>query len=234
MQKILKVALLLILTLAFLENIGYAQTKKKKPQYQRESERKLRRSRDSVLQSLNKADTSVNSLLQRLEKYTTTFNQLNNTLAEGLDTIDIGQQLPTVARRLDKIQVQTNTQKSSTLRYLFVLRDNLDHIQGSLDDWQSSLDDIYTKLIQNQHDLILFTKDTLLKAAPADSALKRSFFLQRRKVGRLWHKTDSINRNDLIKVNLLQDKVAVAYTKILDESDQIDAKIRRFATIAQS
>jgi len=231
MQKTFKLSLLILIGVLLFAHNGFAQAKKKEKN-QRESERKLRRSRDSVLQTLSKTDTSVNSLLQRVEKYTTTFNQINNTLSEGLDTLDIGQSLPGVAKRLNKIQAQANTKKSSTLRYLFVLRDNLDHIQDKLDDWQSSLDDIYTKLIQNQHDIIRFSNDSLLKAAPADSSLKKSLYDHRKKVWALWHKVDSINRSDLLKVNLLQDKVAVAYTKILDETDQIDSKIKRFANVA--
>ena len=32
----------------------------------------------------------------------------------------------------------------------------------------------------------------------------------------------------MLKVNLLQDKIALAYTRILDETDQIDSKIKGF------
>ena len=61
-------------------------------------------SRDSLLQSFNKSDTSINSLLQRIEQYTTTFNQINNNLSEGLDTADISQELPPLLRRINKIR----------------------------------------------------------------------------------------------------------------------------------
>jgi potassium efflux system protein len=234
MQRILKYFLLIVTVISTFSQGSIAQERKKKPRYSRDSERKSRRSRDSVLQALNKSDTSINNLTQKIEQYTTTFNQINNSLAEGLDTTEIGQRLPGMVKRLDKIHAQANTKKSSTLRYLFVLRDNLDHIQNDFDGWQSDLDDISTKLIQNQHDLARFTSDSLLKKAPADSVLKKNFFIQRRKLSKLWHRTDSINRSGLLKVNLLQDKVAVAYTGILDENDQIDSKIKRFVDVAVS
>jgi potassium efflux system protein len=235
MKRIFKLtALLIIFSIAFFSVNGFSQTKKRKPRSERESERRLKRSRDSILQTFSKTDTSVNSVLQRIEQYTTTFNQVNNNLSEGLDTTDISEHLPGIVKRLGKIQVQTNTKKPSTLRYLFVLRDNLDHIKDELDDWQASLVDIDSTLIQNQHDIVRFTCDSLLKTAPADSLLKSTFFLQRKKVWLLWHKTDALNRNDLLKLNLLQDKVAVAYTKILDETDQIDSKIKKFADVALS
>ncbi|HEY4194698.1 MAG TPA: hypothetical protein VGM63_04130, partial [Mucilaginibacter sp.] len=234
MNKIAKAIVLTILVLITVgAHDGFGQTKRKKPKTLRESARKTMRARDSVFQAISKNDTSINSLLQRVEKYTTTFNQINNSLAEGLDTTDVSQQLPVVVRRIGKIQTLANTKKSSTLRYLFVLRDNLDHLQDQMDGWQSDLDDVNTKLIQNQHDILQFTKDSLLKIVPTDSALKATYLTQRRAVKILWRKTDSVNRSNLFKVNLMQNKVTTAYSTILDESDQIDAKIRRFAERAE-
>lgn len=230
MYKLLKIAALFLLVLiTFSAPDSFAQTKKKKPRTLREAERKSAHTRDSLLQTISKTDTSINSLIQRVGQYINTFNQINNDLANGLDTVDEGQQLPRVTKRLIKIQELANTKKSSTLRYLFVLRDNLDHIQGNLDNWKDDLDDVTAKLIQNQHDIIKCSKDSLLNVVPQDSALRVSFFTQLSVLRDLWHKTDEANRTDLMKVNLIQNKLSVAYTNILDQSDQIDAKIRRFA-----
>ena len=185
-------------------------------------------SRDSLFRLINKSDTSINGLLQRVEQYTTTFNQIRNNLSDGLDTSDIGIQLPPLVKRLSRIDSLINTHKSSTLRYLFVLRDILDRSQGQLEGWQSDLEDINTSLIQNQNDLIKLTKDSLLKTSPNDSSLKSTFFNQRKVLFILWRNADAINRNDLSKINLLQDKVSIAYTDVLDGSDHIDSKIRTF------
>lgn len=224
--------LLAFLLIIFAVNTTFSQdkAKRKRPEAsKRESERHKMHMRDSVLQSFNKSDTSINSLLQKIEQYTATFNQIYNNLSEGIDTADITAGMPPVLRRINRIDSLTNTHKSSTLRYLFVLRDNLDHIQGVLEGWQGDLEDISTKLIQNQNELIKFTKDTSLNIVPGDSAVRVAFFAQRRTVKRLYRRTDSLNRADLLQLNLLQDKIAVAYTKTLDESDHIDLKIRRFA-----
>lgn len=219
---------IILLTFCFLQ-IGLAQEKLTGPRALREKQRKAMHSRDSLLRVINKSDTSVSTLLHKVEQYTTTFNQISNNLNEGLDTADVGQQLPSVTRRLSKIDTLINTQKSSTLRYLFVLRDILDRTQSELKGWQSDLDDINALLLQNQNDLIKFTKDSLVKAKPTDSLLKNTFFVQRKAVWILWRNTDANNRADLSKVNFLQDKVAIAYTNVLDESDRIDSKIRKFA-----
>lgn len=233
MCKALKIVTIGLLVLfAFSANEGFAQAQKKKPKSLREHERKFNRSRDSLLRSFSKNDTSISTLLRSLGQYTNTFNQINNSLAEGLDTTDVSQKLPRVAKRLNRVRTLANTKKSSTLRYLFVLRDNLDHIQEQLDGWQDDLDDVNTKLVQNQHDILRFANDSLLRTIPEDSLLRRTYFSHLREVRRLWRKTDSTNRGDLFKVNLLQDKVATAYTNILDETDQIDSKIKRFANRA--
>ena len=203
--------------------------KKKKPKVLRESARKSMRSRDSVFLQLSRSDTSGATLLQHLQQYTTTFNQINNALSEGLDTLDESQQLPSVIKRLGRIKVLANTRKSSTLRYLFVLRDNLDHLQDMMDAWQNDLDDVNSKLIQFQHDILGFQQDSLLRSLPSDSVIRNAFIEKRAEVFKLWKKTDSANRKNLFKVNLIQNKISTAYTVMLDESDQIDSKIKRFA-----
>ena len=162
MRKSSRLATLgLLLLIFFSVSSSFAQTpvKKKKPKTLRENERKSMHSRDSLFQALNKSDTSINSLVQKLSQYTNTFNQINNGLAEGLDTGDVGDEMPAVVKRIAKIRVLANTRKSSTLRYLFVLRDNLDHLQDQLEGWQGDLDDVNTKLVQNQHDILRFKSD---------------------------------------------------------------------------
>jgi small-conductance mechanosensitive channel len=230
MQKMLKLAVLSLLILFFIPyQNSFAQEKKKVPRTARERERKSMRSRDSVFEALSKSDTSISSLLQHVEQYTTSFNQINNSLAEGLDTTEVSEKLPLLVRRIAKIKSLANTKKSSTLRYLFVLRDNLDHAQDMLDGWQSDLDNVNTKLVQNQHDILQFPNDPLLKTVPSDSTLRKTFFDQKKVVSVLWKKTDSTNRKNLFKVNLLQNRVATAYATVLDASDLIDSKIKKFA-----
>ncbi|MGZ3812284.1 MAG: hypothetical protein ACXVJN_11100 [Mucilaginibacter sp.] len=235
MHRILKaIALTLLVLTVFSAHESFAQAKKKKPKNLRESARKSMHSRDSLFQAISKNDTSISSLLQRVQQYTTTFNQINNSLAEGLDTVEVHEELPAVVKRIGKIQTLANTRKSSTLRYLFVLRDNLDRAQDQLEGWQSDLDDVNTKLVQNQHDILKFTNDPLLNIVPTDSLLRVTFATQKAEVKALWRKTDSINRRNLFKVNLLQNSVTTAYANILDATDQIDSKIKRFAVRAES
>lgn len=229
------VLILFTATLSLSVPDSYAQSQNKKEVTKKRAQTRLAmRKRDSSLRSLNKSDTSISSLLQRIEQYTTTFNQIKNSLSKGLDTLEISYRLPAVSRRIDRIGNIAETNKSGTLRYLFVLRDNLDRAQDDLEGWQSDLQDINTKLTQNEQDLLKFPKDTLLKSNPSDSLLRNAFFTHRRYIANLWRGLDSVNRRNLVKINFLQDKVSVAYTKALDETDQIDSKIKDFAMKAIS
>ena len=203
--------------------------KKKKPKSSRENARKTMHTRDSVFLALSRSDTSGATLLQHLQQYTTTYNQINNTLAEGLDTTDESQQLPTVIKRIGRIKTLANTRKSSTLRYLFVLRDNLDHLQDLLTGWQTNLDSVNAKLIANQKEVLRFQSDSLLKNLPGDSTIRAAFLEKKTEVLKLWKKTDSANRKNLFRVYLIQSKISTAFTAMIDETDQIDSKIKRFA-----
>lgn len=234
MRKIIKLTPLIIILLAVLSlQNGLAQDRtKKQSASKRETEKHRMRVRDSVVRAFNRADTSINGLLQRVEHYTTIFNQIRNNLSEGLDTVDASAGFPLILKRLNKIDSLINTRKASTLRYLFVLRDNLDHMQDNLSGWQNDLEVISAKLISNQNELIKFTKDTSLNIVPYDSVIRSAFFEQRHVTRRLFNSTDSLNRANLLKLNLLQDKITVAFTRTLDASDQIDLKIRQFAARA--
>ncbi|WP_214070304.1 mechanosensitive ion channel domain-containing protein [Mucilaginibacter sp. dw_454] len=226
MQKILRP----ILFIAVLLSVFCVDANAQKLKSASARQRKAMRARDSVLRVFNGADTSVSTLLQHLETYNSSFVQIRNDFADGLDTTDVATRVPSILRRLNKIKDQANTHKASTLRYLFVLRNNLDHIQSSLDDWQGDLDAINDKLVQNQKDLIKFHTDSvLIKTIPSDSILRARFFERRREVILLWISIDSANRRNLFKINILQNKVAIANANALDETDQIDDKVKRFA-----
>jgi potassium efflux system protein len=230
MRNFLKLTLLLLLSVSVPQSNLFAQKSIAEARAANKKQRQEIAKRDSILRAFNKTDTSLNNLLQRLEQYTVTFNEINTDLSNALDTAEINQKLPSTIKRINKIKYQAEAHKSSTLRYLFVLRNNLDQLQDRLKDWQYDLDRIDDRLVQNQTELIKFTKDSIiLKTIPTDSVLRALFFEQRKNAILLWLKTDSANRRNLFKVNFLQNRVAIAYSNILNETDRIDNKVDRFA-----
>lgn len=228
MLNLRKLAIVTLLLAASTTAI-FAQTKhSKRPRSKRDSLKQAMLLRDSLMHNFKRSDTSINSLLQRVEYYTTAFNEISNTLTQPLDTVQISQQLPQVEKRISLIRGLADTHESSTLRYLYVLRDFLTHNEDNLDDWQDDLNTLNSKMIQTQQELYKFKTDSAMNIIPVDSALQKIFFAQRQVVEAKWHKLDSASRKTLLKVGIMQDRVAAAYINILDEEDQINAKIKNF------
>lgn len=235
MQKLHKVTACCLLFIMLFSCAGVlAQTKKKKSRSVRDSLRAAILSRDSMMRSLKRSDTSVNNLLQKVEYYTSSFNQIKTNLAKQLDTVDISTQLPRYEKRIGLIKSLIDNDKSSTLRYLYAIRDILTRSDDQLDLWQEELADINSKLIQNQTDLNAISQDSVLKILPADSSLATTFLIQKIAIDSKYHRLDTVNKKLMVKIGLLQNRTSSVYISILDLKDQIDLKIRDFSIRALS
>ncbi|MEO3404842.1 mechanosensitive ion channel domain-containing protein [Mucilaginibacter sp. CAU 1740] len=235
MNKIFRVAAFSVLFFSMLLSIdSSAQTKKKKTHSVRDSLRAAILARDSVMRSLKRSDTSVNNLLQKVEYYTSAFNQIKANLSKKLDTVDISTKLPQYEKRITLIKSLIDNDKSSTLRYLYTIRDILTRSDDQLDIWQEQLADINTKLVQNQNDLDAISKDSVLKILPADSSLATTYLIQKIAIDSKYHRLDTTNKKVTVKVGLLQNRVSAVYISVLDMKDQIDSKIRDFSERAIS
>lgn len=235
MHKLSKVTafILLFITLFSCADV-LAQTKKKKQRSVRDSLRAAILSRDSLMRSLKKSDTSVNNLLQKVEYYTSSFNQIKTNLSKELDTIEISRKLPSFERRIGLIKSLIDNDKSSTLRYLYAIRDVLTRSDDQLDLWQDQLADINTKLVQNQTDLNAISKDSVLKILPSDSSLATTYLIQKIAIDSKYHRLDTVNKKLMVKIGLLQNRASAVYIGVLDLKDQIDLKIRNFSIRALS
>ncbi|QQL51115.1 mechanosensitive ion channel family protein [Mucilaginibacter ginkgonis] len=225
------ILLLFLLTCCF--NSSYAQER----HYKRSVSDSLRASvvkRDSLIRSLKKSDTSLNSLLQKVEYYSNSFNQISVSIKQGFDTVQISRQLPRYEKRIGDIKVLVDKDKSNTLRYLYAIRDILTHVEDQLDDWQDQLAKYNSKLVQMRNDLSEIKRDTVFKVVPIDTSLQRSTDAPIKAILSKHRKLDSLSKSALLKVGLLQNRVADIYISILDEKDQINAKIRDFSVRAFS
>lgn len=235
MYRTFKVTALLLLIIAILyPQQGAAQIKKRKYHSKRDSLRATILSRDSVMQTFKKADTSINALLKKIEDYTSSYNDIRSNIMGGVDTTEISRQLPSFEKRTVTIKSLIDNDQSSTLRYLYAIRDFLTHSDDQLDIWQSQLKNINDKLLQNENELQLVYKDSLLRSGPGDTTLSRSFVLQRDTLLKKWRRLDAVNKRLFLKVGNLQNRVTAVYITILDESDEIDLKIKTFSTRAFS
>lgn len=226
-------AWLLVVLMISAAQDTFAQ-KKRRSVSVRDSLRRTILKRDSLMRTFKKSDTSINSLLQKVEYYNTNFNQIKTNLARGIDTADISEQLPRFERRIVLIKTMIDNDRSSTLRYLYAIRDFLTHSDDQLDEWQDKLTEINSKLTQSENELQQMQKDSMLKVIPADSSLRATFLTQKMAVLKKWRQLDAQNKKLLLKVGLLQNRVAAVYIAILDEKDQIDIKIHDFGIRALS
>jgi potassium efflux system protein len=106
---------------------------KRKPQSVRDSLRHAILRRDSLMRTFKKSDTSINNLLQKVEYYTSSFNQIKTSLSRNIDTVDISQKLPSFESRISLIKKLIDDDRSSTLRYLYAIRDILTRSDDQLD-----------------------------------------------------------------------------------------------------
>lgn len=181
------------------------------------------------MRTFKRSDTSINNLLQKVEYYTSSFNQIKTSLARGVDTAEISSRLPSFEKRVGLIKTLIDNDRSSTLRYLYAIRDILTRSDDQLDIWQERLAATGAKLQQNQSELALMDKDTTLKIVPADSSLRTSFLVQKIAMESKHKRLDAANKKLLLKIGLLQNRVASVYISLIDLKDQIDLKIREFS-----
>lgn len=233
MNKVFKIVPLLLFVLTLFVTDGFAQSKRK-PQSVRDSLRHAILRRDSMMRTFKKSDTSINNLLQKVEYYTSSFNQIKTSLSRNIDTVDISQKLPSFESRISLIKKLIDDDRSSTLRYLYAIRDILTRSDDQLDLWQDKLADINTKLVQNQNELASMDKDSSLKIIPSDSSLRNTYFAQKIALENKHYRLDTTNKKLLLKVGLLQNRISSVYISLLDLKDQIDIKIRAFSIQALS
>ncbi|MEB0261402.1 MULTISPECIES: mechanosensitive ion channel domain-containing protein [unclassified Mucilaginibacter] len=233
MNKVFKISsVLLLLFTLFMANAS-AQGHRK-PQTVRDSLRRAILRRDSMMRTFKKSDTSINNLLQKVEYYTASFNSIKTSLSRNIDTVEVSQKLPAFEKRIGLIKNLIDDDQSSTLRYLYAIRDILTRSDDQLDLWQDKLADINTKLVQNQNELASMDKDSTLKIVPADSSLLTSFLIQKIAIESKHKRLDTTNKKLLLKVGLLQNRISSVYISLLDLKDQIDIKIREFSIQALS
>jgi potassium efflux system protein len=231
MHKVFKITLPLLFILTLFTANSFAQTKK---QSVRDSLRRSILRRDSMMRSLKKSDTSINNLLQKIEYYTSSFNQIKQSLSRNIDTLEISAKLPAFEKRVTLIKTLIDNDRSSTLRYLYAIRDILTRSDDQLDLWQEQLSAINSKLIQNQNELSSMAKDSVLKIVPSDSSLRTTYLVQKIAIDSKYRGLDQTNKKLILKISLLQNRTAGIYISLIDLRDQIDLKIHNFSIQALS
>lgn len=184
---------------------------------------------DSILHKAKKSDTSINNLLDKIEYYTASYNQLNRALSKNIDTADISSRLPQLERGIKIIkETLTDNDNSSTLRYLYAVRDILTHIEDRLDDWQEKLSESNTQLVKLQAGITKFREDPALNYIPSESKLRNQYIAQLSILNAKFAKLESISRNRFLRIGLLQNRIVQNYVIITDYKNQISLVLNKF------
>jgi len=220
--------ILLFLTAAV--NNCYAQHKKAKVHRSlRDSLRRAVLKRDSLLRTFKHSDNSLNELLQKIEYYNSSYNQDFSDFSQGFDTLEESQKLPPMEKRMKVMANLIQKDNSSSLGYLFTIRDIMGHFKDDLDNWQSDLADDNTKLDKIFRDGDEFKADTSMHTIPADSTLRVQYLSQIAGIQSQWAGLNKGVQKSLIKIGLLQNRVTALDLLMLDINDRIDLKIHDFA-----
>lgn len=230
MRNMLKLSYCFLISLFLLSGITNCYGQHSKPVHRslRDSLRRAVLQRDSLMRTYKHSDNSLNAFLQKIEYYNSLYNQDYSTYSLGFDTAEINQKLPSMERRMGIMGRLIANDRSSTLGYLFTIRDMVSHFADDLQAWQKELSNDDEKLDKIQSNIIEFKKDTTLHVLPTDTSLRSKYLSQISVIQQKWARLDTGVRKSLIRIGLLQNRVTAQDLLLLDINDQIDLKIHDF------
>ncbi|WP_109696201.1 mechanosensitive ion channel family protein [Chitinophaga deserti] len=172
------------------------------------------------------SDTVVTDAVQRVENITKMLNRVNNTLRRGFDTLEISSELPE-SERLVKIlhnSILTNP-RLLNIRSLYALQVILLEMEQEHNRWQQSLSSYSRAVTDMSTEINNILHDTVLERLPKDPSLQSLYVNQLSQLNRKWLQADTANRNSLLRLGLLQNRVAMNYIAITDMLDEVDFKL---------
>lgn len=231
MQKLFKFSLCFLPSLLLITALTNCYAQNEKPKIHRSVRDSLRHAvlkRDSMMRTFRHTDNSINSLIQKIEYYNSLYNQNYSQFSQGFDTIEVSEKLPSLERRMVSMGNLINNDHSSSLSYLFTIRDLVSHFKDDLDTWQEELSVDNTKLDKIHRNAGEFKSDTALHTVPADSVLRIKYLSQVIGLQQKWNTLDTSIQKGIIKVGLLQNRVTAQDLLLLDINERIDLKIHNF------
>jgi len=205
-----------------------AQSEQDSALTQADSLRVARAAVDSVRKA-RMADTSVASLISRVEEVTIIVNEANGILRRGFDTARILNDLPEIEGQVEVIREEMSGETGRlSLRNLHLNKVTLVQMERQLKQWQGDLFAYTNKLVGINERLNVHLMDSTLRKIPNDSTLRRIYFSQLTALGRKWKAADSANKLSLVKIGLLQNRVANRYLQVTDMISDLDFRIRQF------
>lgn len=174
-------------------------------------------------------DTAVSSLLIKLELLDQTLNKANSLLKRGFDTSSINEELP-YYEDLAKLVFDnlTNDHNRYNLRNLYATRVLLVQMRRKVKAWQTDLIRYSKVVASTSMEIRNMAQDSVLKSMPSDSTLLNLYFHQISEVAKKWSKADTMQRQAIKKIGILQNRVARLYFEINDLTDEVAYRISSY------
>lgn len=172
------------------------------------------------------SDTIVTDVVERVENITKMLNRVNNTLRRGFDTTEIAAELPN-SERLVKILHSNVLQDNRTMniRSLNALQVILIEMEQLHSRWQKSLFAYSRTITDMSTEINNILHDSILSRLPEDPSLQVLYVNQVAQLNKKWLQADTANRNSLLRIGILQNRVAMNYIAITDMMDEVDFRL---------
>lgn len=173
------------------------------------------------------SDTVVTDAVERVENITRMLNRVNNTLRRGFDTTEMSAELPGSERLVKALHagILANPRQLN-IRSLYALQVILLEMEQTHNRWQQSLSSYSRAVTDMSTEINNILHDTILERLPKDPGLQSLYVNQLSQLNRKWLQADTANRNSILRIGLLQNRVAMNYIAITDMLDEVDFKLK--------
>ncbi|MBV8253957.1 MAG: mechanosensitive ion channel [Chitinophaga sp.] len=178
---------------------------------------------------IRRSDTTVALLINRIENYTLLLNQEMSSLRKGFDTMAISDNLPLVDSSLALVKRNIGgLSRTPNLNDIQTNKMMLEQLQRKLSSWQSILFSYYDQLVLINDTIHSLRRDTAMRNIPSEDELYGFYVGQLSNLITKFRSVDSANRINLIKIGLLQNKVANRYIEVSDLLEDMTYRLQLF------
>ncbi|MBC9912555.1 mechanosensitive ion channel family protein [Chitinophaga varians] len=179
---------------------------------------------------LKKSDTAVAVIINRIEGYTLLLNQLMSSLRRGFDTVSITREIPLVDTSLALIKQNIAGQdRTPNINDIYTNKVMLEQLQRKLSGWQNNLFSNYNALVAINDTLHSLRRDTSMRSIPAEDELYGFYIGQLTRLINKYRVVDSANKVSLVKMGLLQNRIANRYIDVSNLLEDSNYQLEQFS-----
>lgn len=176
-----------------------------------------------------KSDTSVAVIIAKIEGYTLLLNQMMGTLKRGYDTEYVHRDLPLIDSSLHVIKNNlASLGATPNVHDLYTNKVMLVQLQRRLNYWQEDLEKYNDKLVFINDTMQHMRNDSSIRSIPAADTLSDFYVSQLTGLILKYKQVDTLNKQNLLKIGLLQNLIANRYIEVTNMLDDTEFKVHGF------